>query len=187
MSPPPDDTSSSLLSRVKNRDADAYVQLVRWIGPRILRWCELSGLQDADREEVSQQVLMNVWHGIAAFRKVSAGDSFRGWVYSITRNCIRDLLTKRRAPPQPLPVESDPSEANDLKRRALQFLVQSAVARHAKDSEFRAFYRTAVDGLSPTEAARELSLSADVVRKHKSRWIKRLRDQSRDQFGELLD
>ena len=45
----------------------------------------------------------------------------------------------------------------------------------------------AVDGLSSVEAGKELGLGADVVRQHKCRWIKRLRDRLREQFGELLD
>ena len=32
------DTDSGLLRRVLNKDADAWLQLVHWIGPSILRW-----------------------------------------------------------------------------------------------------------------------------------------------------
>ncbi|HKI37012.1 MAG TPA: sigma-70 family RNA polymerase sigma factor [Gemmataceae bacterium] len=189
-SPPADDTSSSLLARVKNHDADACVQLVQWIGPFILRWCQRARLQAADRDDVSQQVLKNIWSRLATFRKDKPNDSFRGWVYTITRNCILDLWERRRGAPHPLPVElpaeADPSEARDLKRRALHLLIQEVIARHAGDSGFQAFYRTAVDGLSAVEAAQELGLSPDAVRQHKSRWIKRLRDRLLRQFGDLL-
>ena len=187
-----DDTSSSLLTRAKNRDTEAWMQLVRWIGPLILDWCRRAGLQLADREEVSQQVLINIWRGLTAFRKDQPGHSFRGWVYTITRNCILDLHARnKRTASQPLPVaipaESDPSDAQSLKRRALFLLVQEAVAGHASDRGFQAFYRTAVGGLSAVEVAAEMGMTADAVRQHKSRWVKRLRDQLREQFGELLD
>ncbi len=185
-----DDSSSSLLARVRNHDAGACVQLFQWIGPFILRWCERARLQAADRDDVSQQILKNIWSGLATFRKDRPSDSFRGWVYTITRNCILDFRAQQRAAPPTLPVElpaeADPSEARDLKQRALHLLIQDVISRHAGEAGFQAFYRTAVDGLSAAEAAEELGLSSDAIRQHKSRWIKRLRERLRRQFGELL-
>ena len=184
------DTSSSLVARVKNHEAAAWQQLIEWIGPFILRWCRRAGLQAADCEDVSQQVLQKLWVQFATFRKEQPGHSFRGWVYTITRNCISDLR-RRPAPRQllvaELPAEADPSEAGDLKRRAICLLVQEVSALLANDAGFKAFYRTAVDGLPAKAVGQELGMSADAVRQHKSRWIKRLRDRLREQFGELLD
>jgi RNA polymerase sigma-70 factor, ECF subfamily len=189
-SPVDDDNSSSLLARAKNHDADACVQLVRWIGPFILRCCQRARLQAADRDDVSQQVLKTIWNRLATFRKDKPNDSFRGWVYTITRKCILDFWTQRRAAPHTLPVElpakADLSEAHDLKQRAIHLLIQDVIIRHAGAGGFQAFCRTAVDGLSAVEAAKELGLSPDAVRQHKSRWIKRLRDRLRQQFGDLL-
>jgi RNA polymerase sigma-70 factor (ECF subfamily) len=186
-----DNTDSSLLARVRKQDADAWIQLVKWIGPLLLHWCQRAGLQAADGEDVSQQVLLKVWHGLASFRKENAGDSFRGWVYTITRNRIVDWVKKQRPAFSPLPVElpavADAAEEPDLKQIALQMLIRDAVAQHVNDRGFTAFYRTAVDGLSAVEVGSELGMSADVVRQHKSRWIKRLRDRLGEQFKGLLD
>ncbi len=194
------ETSSNLLVRVKNQDADAWLRLATWIGPFILGWCRRANLQPADCDEVSQQVLTNIWRRLATFRKERPGQSFRGWVYVITRNAVADLWEKRRRERAvdrlgaraeirtvELPATDDPAAANDWKRRALRLLIQDVVVRHATDRGFKAFYRTAVDGLSALEVARELGMNADVVRQHKSRWVKRLRDRLREQFGELLD
>jgi RNA polymerase sigma-70 factor (ECF subfamily) len=201
-SPSADDTSSSLLARARQYDADAWLQLVKWIGPFVLNWCRRARLQAADCEDVSQQALANIWRRLGTFRKDSPGHSFRGWVYVITKNCIADLHERRRRAqaadrlaagrplPEPaveLPAEDDPAAAHSWKQRALQLLIRDVVAAHANDRGFRAFYRTAVDGLSAVAVAQELGLSADVVRQHKSRWIKRLRDQLRKQFGDLLE
>jgi RNA polymerase sigma-70 factor (ECF subfamily) len=188
---PEDGTSSSLLAGVRNGDAAAWIRLARWIGPLILKWCRRAGLQPADGDEVAQQVLTNIWRRRDAFRKEAPGDSFRGWVYVITRNCIHDLRSQRRDAPGPLPpevsIEADSADAGDLQRRALQLLVQDAIASYVNDLGFKAFYRTAVDALSAVEAGIELNLSPDAVRQHKSRWLKRLRDRLRQEFGELLD
>jgi RNA polymerase sigma-70 factor (ECF subfamily) len=189
--PVSEDSSSSLLAAVRKQDPHAWLRLVAWIGPFILRWCRGAHLQEADCDEVSSEVLLRIYRGLAAFRKDRPGDSFRGWVYAITRNCIADLLARHHKAPRSLPVElperADPSEAQDLRQRALVLLVRDAITAHDGDPGFRAFYRTAVDGLSAVEAARELGLSADVVRQHKSRWLKRLRDRLSQQFDGLLD
>lgn len=186
----PEDTSSSLLSRVKNQDAEAFLQLIHWIGPFILRWCLRAGLQSADRDEVSQLVLIKLWRGLPTFRKDGPDDSFRGWVFTITRNCICDWFACHKDAPHALPIEvtakPESSDEQDLRQRAVHLLVRELMARHAGDGGFQAFRRTAVDGLSAVEVADELGMSPDVVRQHKSRWIKRLRDQLRERFGELL-
>jgi hypothetical protein len=85
-----------------------------------------------------------------------------------------------------VPAEADPTEAQDLQRSALQLLVEEVVARHGTDPGFRAFYRTAVDGLPAVAVAEELGLGAEAVRQHKSRWVKRLRDRLAERFGGLL-
>jgi len=172
--PPNDDTSSSLLARVKQHDADAWTKLVTWFGPFLLRWCRSAALQPADCDEVSQEVLTNVWRRLATFRREQPGDSFRGWLYVITKNCIADLRQKRqrqqaldrlaepRVPAQAemdLPPE-DAAAGRDWKRRALRLLIQDFVARHVNDRGFKAFYRTAVDGQPAVEVAQELGMSA---------------------------
>jgi RNA polymerase sigma-70 factor (ECF subfamily) len=187
---PSDPTDSGLLSRAVRQDADAWLQLVRWIGPSILRWCRRAGLQPADCDDLAQGVLQTVWLRLATFNKDRAGHTFRGWVYVITRNRIIDLL-RRDAPSQlptiDLPAAVEPAEAGDLKRRAIALVLQDIVARHAADVGFKAFYRTAVDGCPAPDVARELGLQPWTVRQHKSRWTRRLRDQLKEQFGELLD
>jgi RNA polymerase sigma-70 factor, ECF subfamily len=192
MNPAPaaDETRSSLLLRVRDQDAEAWRQLVLWIGPFILRTCRKAGLQATDADDVSQSVLETVWSRLHTFRKDNPRDSFRGWVYTITRNRVIDF--RRRPTPRPLPsVElpdtPDPAEAGELENRALSLILREAAVRHAADPGFKAFYRTAVDGLTAPQAAAELGLTAWAVRQHKSRWIARLRERLRDEYGPLLD
>jgi RNA polymerase sigma-70 factor (ECF subfamily) len=188
---PADDTRSSLLARVRNRDADAWMRLVQWIGPFVLRWCRRASLQATDLDEVCQEVLIKIWNGLAAFRKDKPGDSFRGWAYTITRTCVADLQRQKRAAPGPLlvelPVNVDPADGQHMTRRAVEMLLQDVMAEYGPEPGFKAFYRTEVNGLSTAEAAEELGMTRDVVRQHKSRWRRRLRDRLDKQFGELLD
>jgi RNA polymerase sigma-70 factor (ECF subfamily) len=186
---PADDTSSSLLLRVKNSESDAWLQLVNWIGPSILGWCQRARLQPAEIDDVSQHVLQNIWAHLPSFRKDQPNHSFRGWVYTMTRNQIADLRRQsalRGLPQVELPVEPDASEAASLLQRAQAVVLQELVAQNAGDAGFKAFYRTAVDGLSASAAADELGLKEWTVRQHRSRWIKRLRDRLHNEFEELL-
>jgi RNA polymerase sigma-70 factor, ECF subfamily len=202
--PPPtpgDETSSNLLTGVRNHDGDAWLRLVKWIGPFILRWCQAFPLQLSDCEEISSEVVEKLWLRIATFKKEKPGDSFRKWVRAITRNEVMDFFRRRSRDRQAMQQlagqfpyvgeqsgdEDDPSEAHDWTSRALLLLVQDIKTKHEQDLGFRAFYRTAVDGLTAPEAALELGLSKDVVRQHKTRWIKRLRERLGQQCGELLD
>lgn len=191
MSHPSNDTSSGLLVRARTKDPEAWLQLVRWIGPFVLRWCHGAGLQGSDCDDVSQQVVLNLWNNLGTFRKDRPGDTFRGWVYVITRNCLRDFVARRRTQPGALPLADIPAEPADDESReltegALQLILDGYLAVWRTDTGFQAFYRAAVDGLPAPEVAGELGISAAAVRQHKSRWIKRLREQLAAQFGELL-
>jgi RNA polymerase sigma-70 factor (ECF subfamily) len=154
-----------------------------------------AGLYPEDRDDVFQEVFLKVHRGLPSLRHGEARQTFRGWIRIITRNCIVDLARRRAAQPRPgmdhygklIDLAEDrlaDSEANEHSVR------QQAIARalailkpEFADAHWRAFWRTAVDGLSATEAATELSLTPAAVRKIKSRVLARLRSE----FEGLLD
>lgn len=83
-------TSASLLDRVRQLDPEAWDRLSRFYSPVVYRWCRHAGVQDNDAADVSQEVFRAVANGIGGFRREKPGDSFRGWLWTITRNKIRD-------------------------------------------------------------------------------------------------
>jgi DNA-directed RNA polymerase specialized sigma24 family protein len=166
--------ATGLLARARGRDADAWVQLVRWFGPSVLRWCRDAGLSPADAEATAARVVEDVWHGLPAFRRDHPNQSFRGWLAALTRS--------RLAPR----AWDAPADADAWARRALQLSVVELAVRHGTEPAFRAFHRTAVDGRSVADAARELGLKPWTVRQHRLAWVGRLRDRLRQQFDDLL-
>jgi len=186
------DTSSSLLLRVRKQDREGWRLLVEWISPFILRWCQRAHFQGSDCDDIAQSVLKKIWASFSSFHKEKPGDSFRAWVYTITRNECRNLFAKQRSDGShtmvdiTLPTECEPSEAADLQQRAILLLLQSVTAQYKDDNGFKAFYRTAVDGLTSTEVAAELGMEQATVRQHKSLWIRHLRDRLQVEFTELL-
>ncbi len=183
-----DPTSRSLLDGVRQRDPEAWRRFAAIYGPIVYRWTLRHGLQDHDAADVAQEVFRAVAENIQRFEHRSPGDSLRGWLWTVARNKIRDHYRRRqkefaaaggtdahqRLQQVPsIPDENDESPvelAAELSHRALAF-----IQNEFEPGTWRAFWRTAVDGQSPTDAARELGLTLGAVYKAKSRVLLRLR------------
>jgi RNA polymerase sigma-70 factor (ECF subfamily) len=187
--------STSLLVRLKAHDPAAWSALVSLYGPEVYRWCRLAGLRAHDAEDVSQEVFRAVSAHLADFRRDQPGDSFRGWLYTISRNKIRDHW-KRNGHDQGIggceiaerlaqvPSAEDSSTGSGgtststrLIRRALE-LVRSAF----EDRTWQAFWKVTVEGKNAADVARELGMKPNAVYIAKSRVLTRLRAD----LGDLL-
>src|SRR5262245_39056904 len=167
-------TSLSTLSRARANDPEAWRRLVYLYSPLLNRWCSRAGLQPADTADVLQDLFAAVHSKLGAFRKSGPEDSFRGWLWSITRNKIRDHLRAARRHPQAvggseareqlagvpaddpaavtgcdtLPAAGDGAE---VLRRALEM-----VRTDFEPGTWQAFWRLQIDGLPAPEVAAEL-------------------------------
>jgi RNA polymerase sigma-70 factor (ECF subfamily) len=199
MSNPPTDASepssisSTLLDRVRAQRPEAWERLVDLYGPVVYRWCRQSALRPEDAADVVQEVFTAVAAHVGQFRRERPGDSFGGWLRTITRNKIRDLYRRRQGkaqarggtdarqqlaeiggPPEP----SDPSAACDngldawLSRRGLEL-----VRAEFENRTWEAFWRTAVEGRAPADIAEDLGMTVQAVYKAKSRVLRRLRQE----------
>jgi RNA polymerase sigma-70 factor (ECF subfamily) len=194
-------TSRSLIARVRADEADAWERLVTLYAPLVYHWCRRANLPAEDASDVFQEVFQAVARGIGGFRKERPGDTFRGWLRTIARRKAIDHLRRQAREPMaqggteaglrlgmvPAPCEQengsglnadDPAEAvaeRLLMQRALE-LIRGEFAERT----WQAFWRTAVDGLTPTEAAAELAMSAGAARVAKCRVLRRLREELGD-------
>ena len=91
---PPPRLPGALLERVKADDAAAWDRLVDLYAPLVYRWCRRCDLPEQDTADVFQDVFQAVATHIAGFRKEKEGDTFRGWLRTITRNKVRDHFRK---------------------------------------------------------------------------------------------
>jgi RNA polymerase sigma-70 factor (ECF subfamily) len=89
-------TPVSLLGRMGRNpnDAVAWSDFVRYYGRTIFRWCRHWGLQDADADDVSQQILIEVSRKMRTFRYDPAR-SFRAWLKTLAHGAWCDWLEKR--------------------------------------------------------------------------------------------
>jgi RNA polymerase sigma-70 factor, ECF subfamily len=185
-------TSSSLLARVKSRRPEAWLRLVELYAPLVYQWCRQSSLQPEDAADVGQEVFAAVDRGIAEFRRERPGDSFRGWLWTITRNKIRDHFRRhnkehvqaqggsaaqqRLAEIPDQPPTAAPSAGADgdhaLERRALE-LVRATV----EERTWQAFLRVTVDRQTPADVADELGMSVQAVYVAVHRVRRKLREE----------
>jgi RNA polymerase sigma-70 factor (ECF subfamily) len=87
---PPQGTSTLLLMRLLlcPTDAEAWDQFVRRYSGTIYHWCRRHGLQDADAQDVTQNVFAALVRRLQQFDRSQA--RFRTWLYRVVANCVSD-------------------------------------------------------------------------------------------------
>jgi len=185
----------SLAARLRDGSADAWRELVDLYGPLIESWCRQAGVPQASRADIGQEVLLAVHRGIAKFNPRHPRATFRGWLWTITRNAV--LQSRRNAEPEgaggstalarlaevPEPSlsgdeEAPPSDSNDTAALIARALDQ--IRPEVEEQTWAAFWNTAVLGHSATEAGADLGMTPMAVRQAKSRVLRRLRKQLGD-------
>lgn len=166
-------------------------------GPVVMAWLRSAGIQASDAEDVQQEVFRTVAAHLSKFRRERPGDTFRGWLWTITRNKLHDH--RRRQHPRPaavggtemlrhmaelpdsvdsLPAESEAAEQKLLLQRGLEM-----IRGDFEPKTWQAFWRVTMDELPAAEVATELGMSVGSIYVAKSRVIRRLREE----LGEVID
>ncbi len=186
-------TSTSLLARVRDNDVVAWQRLTGIYAPLVYGWCRSLGVPAQDAPDIVQNVFVAVHQSLSSFRREKAGDSFRGWLWTITRNRVCDHF--RRAEKEPVPrggsdaqirweelpeVEPPSTDSGDnpIDVRLLRGLEYVRV--EFREQTWQAFWKSAAEGISTADVAKELSMSVGAVRKAKFRVLHRLREELQD-------
>src|SRR5262249_41289657 len=99
MAAPSPDTSASLLERAQTTgDGEAWNTLVTLYTPLLHTWLASAGLQPADRDDLTQRVLVVLVRRPAEFRHNGRDGAFRTWLRGITTNLLREFWRDRPTP-----------------------------------------------------------------------------------------
>lgn len=179
------DTRASLLLRLQQPDDErAWQEFVEIYQPLIERLAIRYGLQSADAQDISQEVLARVAKAIPEWEHDPARGSFRGWLTRVTRNLtIEQFRTRARRPltnPESGQLEQFQRDADSIFQLEQQRELFGWAARKARDqfvpTTWQAFWLTAVEQQSPSEVAEQLGLSTGAVYIARSRVMARLRE-----------
>ncbi|MBL8815774.1 MAG: sigma-70 family RNA polymerase sigma factor [Planctomyces sp.] len=184
------ETRDSLLVQVRdpaNRDAwERFAQIYR---PVIFRIAMARGLQHADAQDLSQQVLMAVAGAIGAWEKRDESTRFRHWLSRVTKNAILNALMRR-----PRDRASGGSSADELLRdvvdregvtsvliedeyrRELYLRAAEIVKREFRSDSWQAFEMTVAGNVGIEEVAAAFGKSIGAIYTARSRIMFRLRE-----------
>jgi RNA polymerase sigma factor (sigma-70 family) len=193
-------TRVTLLTRLRDgRDADSWREFFDLYGPVVYRFARNRGLQDADAADLMQDVLRSVARNAPRMEYDPKRGTFRGWLYTVTRNQIYNFLNGQRIRPrasgdsdaherlESLPAREIEGPDADWEREYQKRLTDRAmdlVKGEFQLATWQAFWGTAVDGKAASEVGAELKMSAGAVYVAKSRVLARLRDEVKKMMDE---
>lgn len=184
-------TSSSLLLRLRDpRNQEAWSQFVDIYQPAIYRQLRKCGLQDADAQELMQEIFLTVNRQIATWEMNKDRGSFRGWLHRVTRNLVINWMKhgQRRfvafGGAEPLEALANLPQADGPESTTFDLEIRRSVFRQAAEivsleqnpKTWKAFWGTGVEGKTTSLVARELGMSEGAVRVAKCRVLLRLKE-----------
>jgi RNA polymerase sigma factor (sigma-70 family) len=173
------------LLRQSPKDAGAWDRFVRLYRPKIYGWCRVRGLQEADAEDVAQDVIAILTQKLASFR-YDPSRRFHAWLKTITYHALSDLLAGRyrAVGDRPIALLETIEDRADLERRIdelfdrelLELAIEKVRERVAAPT-WEAFRLTTFEGHSGAEASRLLGITVASVFVSKHRVQKMLREE----------
>jgi len=184
-------TRASLLVQIRDgSNRAAWQEFVNLYGPVIYGFARKRGLQDADAADLMQDVLRSISAAIGRLDYDRNQGTFRGWLFTITRNKILNLFAARRIRPQGsgdtttnrlLAEQADANDGSDSweleYQRRLASMAMDRIKGEFQDSTWRAFWLTAVEGGAAADVSRQIGLSPGAIYVAKSRVLARLKEE----------
>jgi len=183
-------TPITLLSRLRhgNTDQAAWGEFVDRYGRKVLHWCRRWGLQEADAQDVTQNVLLALAQQMRSFEYDATG-SFRAWLKTVAFRAWGKFLEQRRrggAENAKLPTGLDSLPAQDELARQIEEegereVLEAAMERvreRVQPHTWEAFRLLAIEGISGAEAAQKLDVPIGSVWVAKSNVLKMLREEA---------
>jgi RNA polymerase sigma-70 factor (ECF subfamily) len=183
------ETQSLLLANIQSlENREAWAEFVQIYRPVIYRMARRRGMQDADAQDLSQDVLLRISKSIGRWQP-QEGVRFRHWLRKVASNAIVTAVTKSTprgivdgsAADQLLAEAPETSVATrELQDECLRerFLRAAAIVKvDVSPATWAAFERTVIQGQSCDDAAQSLGKSLGTIYAARSRILKRLQNE----------
>jgi RNA polymerase sigma-70 factor (ECF subfamily) len=194
-------TGSTLLAILRDPgDSRAWGVFVRRYGPLIHRWCRRWHLQEADADNVTQEVLAQLVQKLRTFNYDPHKGTFRGWLRTLTEHAWSDYATKNRQVLRGTGnsdvlerLHSVEARADLMESLAEAFdleLLEHARARvqlRVRPRDWQIFQELTLEERPSRAVAREMGMTVAAVLMAKSRVQKKLREEIRRLQGAELD
>ncbi len=183
-------TRVSLIVRLRDAgDERAWAEFIEIYGPFIKRVARGRGLQDADADDLAQEVFRTVARAIERQVFDPARGSFRAWLFRIARNLVVNFVIHRDRHPRgtgdsdvkslleahPAPSAEDSALLDAEFKRQLLFWAAEQTRTEFSELTWKIFWLAGVEGRSAKEVAKTLDTTVGTVYHCKSRVMARLR------------
>src|SRR5262245_33986050 len=191
------ETRPSLVVRIRDaKDAESWSQFVEIYAPLVYAFARNHGLQDADAADLTQDTLCSVGTAVRQLDYDPRRGSFRGWLFTVARNKLRNFVTRKDPcaqgtgnsdvqeilESQPAPTDERASWEQEYERQVFHWAAEQ-VRREVEERTWQAFWQTAVEGRRPSDVAKQLRMTVANVYRAKSRVIIRLKERIRQLDG----
>src|SRR4051794_4218967 len=184
-------TRASLLTQLRQDPSDqaSWDEFVERYGRHIYRWCRQWKLQDADAEDVTQDILVKLTQKLRDFA-YDPSRTFRGWLKTVAHHAWRDFEDSRRRAQRTagdsqvqelmLTLEAREDLAQKLEEAFDLELLEAAKVRvrlRVAPHTWEAFRLMTLEGLPVAEVAARVHLQVAVVYVAKSKVQKMLEEE----------
>ena len=184
-------TSITLLQGMRERDPEQWERFALLFSPLVYEWCRRANVNQHDAADVTQEVFKAVALTIDSFRRDRDGDTFRGWLWGITRYKILDHFRAAAQQPTAIGGSSAQIDLNEIVQRIPEAWDDqqsdhdsNALYKQALDllqSEFEqatwnAFLEVTVHGRKPADVAKDLGMTVGAVYNARYKVMRRLRN-----------
>lgn len=184
------ETKISLILRLANRDDhEAWQHFETVYRPVVYKAARSKGLQDADAEDLVQQVMASIARALQRRPHDKQRAKFRTWLYRVTHNAIINAI-QRRKPDRgagdtrvmeqlsQIPLSMAESQLMDsaYQRSVFQWAAERIRTEFQEDT-WQAFWLTMVEGVGCDEAASQLGKHVGSIYAARSRVVRRLKQK----------
>ena len=176
---PESPTRPSLLLRVRDpHDGQAWETFVAVYSPLIYGHCRKKGLHHEDAEDVTQQVFVSAWRSRDRFDR--GRGTLGGWLVTITRNKVADVLRERQRDSRVLAQVTGGASVTMPEApadRVVDRIVLADELAQLPEAQRLAMVLSFYSDLTHEQIARVLGLPLGTVKSHIRRGLVRLRSR----------